>query len=121
MKKLIIVVNLLALFSGCKRDTITSQNACTAAKPLEEVTWLKTTKDGLKCTTVYYYSIVKAIYRGQTVFYVHFSCPTCDYVFRATLLDCLGKEVRTFSNTLAEMQAFENEVTNRQVLYACQP
>lgn len=121
MKKLLVVVHLLVLFSGCKKDTVASQNACTAAKPLEEVSWLKTTKDGLKCTSIVQYLIVKAMYQNQTVFYIQPVCPMCDIVFHITILNCEGKEIRTFTSSLAEMQAFDDEVKSRQVLYACQP
>ena len=119
MKTLVVAGGLFVLMGSCKKDTISSPNACTAANPLEEVAWLKQTKESLVCTDLYQYLIVKAIYRNQPVFYVNFSCPSCNYVFRATLLDCEGRAVRTFTST--EMQSFDKEVINRQVMYTCKP
>lgn len=121
MKKLLVVLSFIALTSGCKKDAVNSQNACTAENPLDTVEWFRKTKNGLRCTNISQESLVQATYRNQLVFYVNFTCANCDYVFRATLLDCEGRKVRTFTNTLTEMQDFENQVVNRQVLYICKP
>lgn len=119
MKNHLIALTLLLLTISCRKDDLNIQNACTAANPLD-VQWVKNLIKPLahcSCTV----TLFQGTYNGQPVYFTLINDPNCDAVFSAQLLDCLGKPVKTYSSSLQEMQAFQNEVTLGKPLYRCNP
>lgn len=45
--------------------------------------------------------------------------PLCDGIFSATLHDCTGNVIRSYTSSLAEMEAFSKEVKIEKPLYVC--
>jgi hypothetical protein len=109
-KTSLIFVTLIMILSCEKYD-----NTCNCDNPLEDIAWLKELKDSItNCTCEI--SIIQAAYEKQTVFYVALTDPVCNGVFNINLTDCNGTIIKNYS---IHDQTFDNEVTNRKVLYRC--
>ncbi len=116
MKKLILLFAASLLLFSCDDEEKEISNACTSAKPLEEVEWLKDLKNSLtNCTCEV--SLIKGTYDNQTVFFTALTDPICDGIDTPTLYDCEGNIVRTF--TMNDYQEFYSNVTRDEVLYRC--
>lgn len=61
-------------------------------------------------------SIFQATYNKQTVFYYIMNDPLCNGYQQINLFDCSGNALKTYNLT---DQAFDNEVTNKKVIYIC--
>lgn len=110
MKKIIIFSAFLILIISCEKY----DNTCKCTDPLTELTWLRYLKSSMTncfCET----SIIQATYLKQTVFYVANTDDLCDGFFTASLMDCSGALVKTYT----DFNAFASEVTDIKVLYRC--
>lgn len=111
MKKPGFIFVILILILSCEK----SDNICNCNNPLEDLAWLKELKNSFtNCTCEI--SIIQATYEKQTVFYVALTDPVCDGVFNVNLADCNGTIIKNYTTY---DQTFDNEVTNRKVLYRC--
>jgi hypothetical protein len=111
MKKLILIFVTIVLIMSCEKY----DNTCNCNNPLEYLAWLKELKDSFtNCTCEI--SIVQGTYEKQTVFCALPTDPVCDVVFNINIYDCKGTVLKNYTNNF---EIFDNEVTNRKVLYRC--
>jgi hypothetical protein len=111
MKHILVISVFLVLLFSCEKDLDT----CDSENPLEEIAWLRDLKASItNCSCEV--SIIQAIYKSSTVFYVAITDPACNSVFNANLLDCSGNIVKNYPNA---DETFQREVTERQVIYSC--
>lgn len=120
MRKALILAGLILGATACTNQQI---DACLAERPVEQFPWLKKVKESFNCDHCAH-AIVKATYKGQTVFYYELGGAYCNVVFRIDLRNCQGDTIKTYFPQNREewgvqTRAFQNEVTNRQTLYQC--
>ncbi len=115
MKQLLFVL-IIFLGLSCsdnKEETFTTCE-CT------DLTWLNEIKKTLtNCDEYTTKSIYQANYQEQTVFYVFITNnnPAALSIWRVTLWDCEGEEIRTFQGN--EQEEFYELVTDMILLYSC--
>ena len=91
-----------------------SIGACGTKNPVEDIAWLKAEVDAVKNNTsiIADYSVMQAVYKGATVFWISICCPTCDTV-PPTARYCDGSIAGQF---LISIQ--ESEISNSKVIWA---
>lgn len=120
MKKLILAIGIVILFTTCKKDKKT--DVCKTNNPLKELSWLAAIKDSLatNCGTCGN-SIYKAKYKNQVVFFTSVgslaSSIICDYVFSAMLFNCEGVVIKKFDQS--NVNEFDTQVIEKSILYSC--
>jgi hypothetical protein len=116
MMKILFFVCSSFLLVNCGKDEKVTVSACNSDNPMENIGWLKAMKDSLTdCSCEI--SIVQGTYLHRPVFFLALTDPLCDGILIPTLIDCYGKEVKTF--TEADIRDFYHLVTIDTVLYRC--
>lgn len=111
MKKIILIILSAILIISCEKYN----NTCGCDDPLEDIAWLRDLKSSI--TDCYCeISIFQASFNKQTVFYSFMTDPLCDGIINVSIADCNGNIIKTYA---AIDDTFNNEVTDRKVLYRC--
>ncbi len=111
----------LILLQACDKKGETPQieiEKCGVEKPMEELAWLATQKNGCfadaNCKTHFY----KAVHNFKEVFYNQLEGALCTPNFDITLFNCDGQLIKRYVEN--EKALFENEVTEIKFLEACE-
>ncbi len=116
MKFKVVILFFLLIASGCqKKETVSTR--CNPENPLE-MQWMADWVNELQhCTCTV--SIFQAEFNGKTIFWPLMNDPLCQSVIKdVPVYDCLGEEILVL-NSYEDWLAFNEQVANRKIIYAC--
>jgi len=117
----IIGVMLITLTIGsvsCNDEDKLATNACTPTVSIDDVPWIAALKKTMtNCTCEI--SIIKGTYQGQTVIFIALTDPSCDGIDTPVLYNCVGNEIKTFTDSPSDQKELHDNVTRDSVLYRC--
>ena len=118
MKQFLFLLVCLTTLTCCNNDDDESLLTCECE--CTDLSWLQEIKKTLtNCDQYTTKSIYQAVYKEQTVFFKQITNnnPASSSVWKITLWDCEGVDIRTFQYD--EQEEFYKIVTDMVVLYSC--
>ncbi len=112
--RIFILLMLLMLTLSCSDNT----NVCATTGSIDDFPWiakLKKSMTNCSCET----SIIKGKYNNQTVIFIASTDPQCLGIDTPTLYNCEGKEIRSFTDSVADQKELSDKLTRDSVLYRC--